>query len=67
MSNLLTPSKHIVVNHFDVLCSEHLDNFKVQMQSLHKHPGKCGQEEVVQKRRNHFAKDLERKKVLIII
>ena len=35
MSNLLTPSKHIVVGHFDILSSKHLDNFQVQMQSLY--------------------------------
>ncbi len=35
ISDLLTPPKHIVVNHFDIFRSEHLDNLQVQMQSLH--------------------------------
>ncbi len=31
ISGLLTPPKHIVVNHFDIFRSKHLDNFQVQM------------------------------------
>ena len=44
----LTPSKNVVIKHFDILCFKHLDHFKVQMQALHQHPGKRGQEKVVQ-------------------